>query len=369
MILEASRPAVGASGKAGGLIATWAFPQQIVGLSFNLHQELADLYNGGAEWDYRRLRTVSVSGNVWGSKGKRNTKTAKNNLDNSNLPEDLQWLYPEVVEEWDVLGHESDTAQVHPLKFTTAILKRAVEAGAELVIGKVSHVRTNRAEEAVGVLYSTNKQEASGSGSNIREESIDSTRIVLTMGPWTSRILPSCPISGLRTHSITIRTEKPLPPCGVFTELRTSHSGFATPEVYPRKDEVYVCGEGDRLAQLPETAEEVEVVREKCDELFQHVTSVSPALSRGRVLRRQACYLPIVDIPSCSGPFIGETNVPGLYLASGHSCWGINNAPATGKLMAEIIFEGEAKSASLVGLQPTEYFDATDVISTRVDNE
>ncbi|GMF05756.1 unnamed protein product [Ambrosiozyma monospora] len=59
-IIESKRVAGGASGKAGGLLALWAFPQQIVPLSFQLHQELSDEFNGEKEWGYRRLTTISV---------------------------------------------------------------------------------------------------------------------------------------------------------------------------------------------------------------------------------------------------------------------------------------------------------------------
>ena len=36
--------------------------------------------------------------------------------------------------------------------------------------------------------------------------------------------------------------------------------------------------------------------------------------------------------------------VPGMdgaYVATGHSCWGILNSPASGKAMAELIVDGE----------------------------
>jgi glycine/D-amino acid oxidase-like deaminating enzyme len=338
-----------------------------VGLSFDLHQQLATAHHGDSEWDYRRVRTVSVSGNVGSIRKKRPSKMTNNssgvsksetNKDKGALPDDLQWLSPDIIDDWEVLGHKSDTAQVHPWKFTTSILRKAVEAGAELIIGKVTSVQLNSDGEAVGVSYTKSKD------SPETINSIQADKVVLTMGPWTSRLLPSCPISGLRAHSITIQTDKQLPACGVFTELRTGHSGFITPEVYPRKDEVYVCGEGDTATSLPDTVDEVEVVSEKCDDLFQYAGQISPELSQGRVQRRQACYLPIVDIPSCSGPFIGKTTVPNLLLASGHSCWGINNAPATGLLMSEIILDGGAKSASLEGCEPWRFFDAKDVVTT-----
>lgn len=358
-VLEARRPAAGASGKAGGLLATWAFPQQLVGLSFKLHKELADAYDGENEWDYRSVRTLSISGSIKKKRSAMSSSSRNNDSKEKNqLPEDVQWLYPDIIDDWEVLGTQSNTAQLHPWKFTTTILRKAREAGAELIIGKVSSIQLNSEHEAVGVCY-RNDDEAPE-----KIYTVQADKVVLAMGPWTSRILPSCPISGLRAHSITIRTEKQLPACGVFTELRTSHSGFVTPEVYPRKNEVYVCGEGDNLASLPDTAEDVEVVNERCDDLFQYASRISPQLAQGRLQRRQACYLPIVDIPSCNGPLIGETSVQNLFLASGHSCWGINNAPATGKVLSELLLDGEVTSTSLDGLEPWKYFDAEDVVAT-----
>jgi glycine/D-amino acid oxidase-like deaminating enzyme len=67
----------------------------------------------------------------------------------------------------------------------------------------------------------------------------------------------------------------------------------------------------------------------------------------------------VVNVPSCSGPFIGYTNIPNLLVAVGHNCWGINNAPGTGKVMAELILEGKAKSAQLHGLEPTRHFEVS----------
>src|SRR5204862_94543 len=43
---EASQIAGGASGKAGGLLALWAYPSNIVPLSYNLHAELAQEHGG-----------------------------------------------------------------------------------------------------------------------------------------------------------------------------------------------------------------------------------------------------------------------------------------------------------------------------------
>lgn len=492
----------------------WAFPQQIVPLSFQLHQELAEEYNGAVEWGYRGLKTLCVEGDVSPANLRSIANQAKNNLPPKkpavDLPEDLNWINTAIIDGWAHLGGADSTAQVHPYKFTLFMLKKVLETGAvDLISGKATEIVTNdESGEAVGIKYSTfidkhsstratastqptssaprrqsgsqpanksslhhpdnptfNNQQKSSTiapststndpndstndtketsatdssnrntqtsdfpqpssvkstssissenssnsftdddtsieggnltsddASSVSEElsnepdlteipsgfepvpsSADQTtedptsdtrikylegdQIVLTLGPWTSKLLPSCPISGLRAHSITIQPSKSVSPFALFTEMRTSRTSYVSPEIYPRKDEVYVCGEGDTAAGVPESTDDVEVLRERCDELFKHVGYISPQLKNGRILKRQACYLPVVDVPSHSGPFIGSTNVEHLYLASGHSCWGINNAPGTGLLMAELLLDGEATSASLDGLEPEFYFDA-----------
>lgn len=487
-ILESKRVAGGASGKAGGLLASWAFPQQIVPLSFRLHQELSDEYDGESVWDYRRLTTVSLeadlehmekeskdddsssfsssscsscSSSSSGSKqeyelnvpipkkkngasgsglsdydtgaegdgesdgrssaffhsdtnlkslnmsSNNNDKTPKHKLNDMQnddiapdqligepmvgnpvlsagfmssanpydeearegpgpsvpLPGDLTWIKKSLVKDWSSLGGTDSTAQVHPYKFTHFLLAKAMETGAvDLILGKVNQIHFNDDGACCGISYVPTVEGSSPSNAS-HEKTVkinDAQQVVLSMGPWTSKILPDCPISGLRAHSITIKPSTgTVSPYAIFTELKIDNNKYFSPEMYARKDEVYVCGEGDTLVDLPETTDAVEVVKEKCDELYHYVARLSKNLSSGHVLKRQACYLPVLNVPTSSGPLVGETNVDGLYVASGHSCWGINNAPATGKIMAELLLEGEAKSADISALNPGLYFDAS----------
>jgi glycine/D-amino acid oxidase-like deaminating enzyme len=44
--------------------------------------------------------------------------------------------------------------------------------------------------------------------------------------------------------------------------------------------------------------------------------------------------------------------VKGAYLATGHSVWGILNAPATGEAMAQLILNGAATSVDLTAFDP-----------------
>ncbi|CAK9435666.1 uncharacterized protein LODBEIA_P03930 [Lodderomyces beijingensis] len=414
-ILESKRVAGGASGKAGGLLALWAFPEQIVPLSFNLHQQLADEFNGAQEWGYRRLTTVSLEGDISHvGEGDDNDDVDENGDENDNddesdpstrlkprssnspprkatrntrsssivqldsatnkLPRSLNWIRSSLIDNCTTLGGTDTTAQVHPYKFTNFILRKTVEeakGAVELILGKVENITySEETGTATGVKYHPTSIKDSGKYENkLLELKADQT--VLTVGPWTSRILPDCPISGLRAHSITVAPfkDQPVSPYAIFTEFKVAPTKYISPEIYARQDEVYVCGEGDSAVDVPETTDDVEVVRSKCDELYKQVSKISPNLKRGKILRRQACYLPVLDVPSSSGPLIGETNVTNLYLASGHSCWGINNAPGTGKVMSELLLDGSAKSADISSLDPSFYFDASVIIEDDVNDD
>jgi glycine/D-amino acid oxidase-like deaminating enzyme len=84
--------------------------------------------------------------------------------------------------------------------------------------------------------------------------------------------------------------------------------------------------------------------------MIDYIGSISTPLRTGKVTAKQACYLPSVS--SGEGPLIGETGIKGLLMATGHTCWGIQNSCATGKLISEFVFDGKAKSAKIGSLDP-----------------
>lgn len=49
------------------------------------------------------------------------------------------------------------------------------------------------------------------------------------------------------------------------------------------------------------------------------------------------------------GPVPGQK---GVYVATGHSVWGILNAPATGEAMAELLLDGAARTLDLAPFDP-----------------
>ena len=115
-------------------------------------------------------------------------------------------------------------------------------------------------------------------------------------------------------------------------------------------------GEPDKTIPLPETADQVQCDEDQCNDLISYIATVSPVLASAPVKAKQACYLPQhVRFGEERGPLIGQTSTPGLWIAAGHTCWGIQNGPATGLLMSELIFDGQTKSADIDKLEPRKF--------------
>ena len=391
-ILEATGIASAASGKAGGLLALWAYPKSIVALSFRLHKELADEHGGKDRWGYRPVGVGAIE--LEGRKVPKDSIRAaadgkgcgapvgtthqddtgkdgalpvgdadvslekeagfdRSHLTKKGLPADLDWVAKECVRGYQSMGSERDTAQVHPYQFTTGMAKLAEEAGAKVVLGKCTQVVVEGGV-AKGVKY-TEKE------SGVEKVIEGVTDVVVTAGPWSKKVWPGAPIGNLRAHSVCIRPSKPVSAYCLFTDIDLpknfkegvkSKAMSVTPELYARpNNEVYACGEGDHNVPLPETSADVQVDDKRCQDIVDYCASFSDEMRDGEVLIRQACYLPQVEYGQ--GPLIGPTRTKGVWLAAGHTCWGIQNGPATGKLMSEYIFDGEVKSANVNMLSPT----------------
>ncbi|PUU79208.1 FAD dependent oxidoreductase [Tuber borchii] len=366
-VIEATRIAGGASGKAGGLLAVWAYPNNIVPLSFKLHQDLAIEHGGEETWGYRRVscgnleatgrerseleRLGAQTGVSLGKRVGENRKASR-----GELPKDLDWVMPDLVKGYEKMGGSKETAQVHPYQFTMSMVRLAQERGVNVIVGSVTDIEYT--ESISGITYTDTQ-----SGTSC---TIPATTAILAAGPWTSKLYPSAPISGLRAHSVTITPSSPVSAYALFTEItipptppspssrhNSQPPNIVSPEIYARpNNEIYVCGEGDMDVAVPETTADVQVDEARCDDLIAQVSSISDYIRLGRVTRKQACYLPILNVGGSGGPLIGETGTEGLLMATGHSCWGINNAPATGKLLSEIVFEGQAVSADIRQLDP-----------------
>lgn len=277
---------------------------------------------------------------------------AMSKLKKAGIPEDLDWFVPDLLRAYESMSGPGETAQVHPYLFTTSIAKLAQENGAKLKIGAATSI--GYSGDAVESITYTDKSTGASS-------TIPATDVLVSAGPWTRSVVPEAPISATRAHSVVIRPTRPVSAHTLFTEVeipdpsKQSRPIYAAPEIYARPDEtVYCCGDGDHTVPLPETTADVEVDPKRCKDIIQQVGSISDELRDGEIRAQQACYLPNVAALR-GGPLVGLTATKGLYIAAGHTCWGIQNAPGTGKVMSEFVFDGKAKSAKIGSLDPRNY--------------
>ncbi|KAK1813330.1 hypothetical protein LTR12_012254 [Friedmanniomyces endolithicus] len=380
-LLEAGKIAGGASGKAGGLLALWAYPSSLVPLSYGLHKRLSEEHGGEERWGYRavhcaqvesvgrHLRGPAVEGKTGEAVEGRNAPTGKGDsgregvsllkrdakalgkLRAAGVPGDLDWVDAEGLRAYDEMGDPSTTAQVHPFQFTTAMAELAVEKGVRIKVGaavkKINYCSSGDAVESV-----TYEDKTNGG----KTETIPATDVVVAAGPWTANVYPTAPISALRAHSVTIRPSRPVSAYALFTQIKlpagfgkTNESNrgkgnkksfkagwgeqIVTPEIYARpQNEVYACGEGDHMVALPKSTDDVQVDESRCQDIVDYCAAISDELRDGEVTARQACYLPNVNAGS-GHPLVGLTGVRGEVMAAGHTCWGIQNGPGTGKLI------------------------------------
>jgi glycine/D-amino acid oxidase-like deaminating enzyme len=310
-------------------------------------------------------------------------KAASELLTESVLPSDLDWVDGSLIREYAEMGMpgHTETAQVHPLLFTNAISELARERGVHIRLNaRVTKINLNQTRTLVnGVQYLDRV-------SNETNTILGVTDVIVAAGPWTGRLVPSAKVEGLRAHSVVFQAD--VSPYAVFTNIslprdwvpphraaagqKRRHQSNVDPEVYARPgNEVYACGmffvtqtfplaamliptgEPDVTIPLPETADQVQCDEAQCDDLIAYLGTISPVLASAPISAKQACYIPRhMRFGEERGPLIGGTSVAGLWITAGHTCWGIQNGPATGKLMSEFIFDGEAKSADISSLDP-----------------
>ncbi|TCD66109.1 hypothetical protein EIP91_001761 [Steccherinum ochraceum] len=374
-IIEASAKGCsqGASGKSGGLVAKWAYPKNLVNVSFPEHVRLAEKHNGAERWGWRFVGCGNWEGrgeDVGPDAEKQMEPERRRSLEKTvglgddwkkrsradkGLPDDLDWVNEELTDSYSQMAPKGHTAQVQPYLFTRNMLELAKEQGAQFVPGKVTSINIDsNAKSVTGVTYTDIKTG--------QQETISATHVVLAAGPWSSKLIPALPINATRAHSITIIPEAgySISPYVLFTDVTFPDesplgNNSVSPEVYARpNNEWYCCGTGDNL-DLPETVDQVEVDQSICENIYQQVVGISSKMRHGKVDRRQACYLPTIS--AGGDPVVGEatTLAKGLIIATGHTCWGISNAPGTGKAVAEQILHGKITCANLNNLSPARF--------------
>eukprot|EP00897_Mesotaenium_endlicherianum_P008973 jgi/Mesen1/8103/ME000435S07278 len=344
-IIEKSGVASAASGKAGGFLALdWCSGPvaKLAQASFKLHEQLSEeLKNDGFECGYRKVETLSLK--VQESKDLNIKRSQK-----AGLP---GWIDGPIGTSGSI-GNQQTTAQVHPKLFTQAVLDAAVKKhGVKLVMGEVQGIQV------------VDSVDGSGGGEKVAGVLVDGKVVpadiaVVAMGPWSSRISlvkQLTHISGLKANSIVLkpRDEAAITAHMLFLQYRTKEGKSLDPEIYPRPTgEVYVCGFSED-AEVPDDPLSILPSKGAPEKLHHIASTVSSRLAEALIEAQQACFLPCSED---GNPVIGPIpGAAGAYVATGHSCWGILNAPATGASLAELIVDGSSRLVDLRPLYPARF--------------
>jgi glycine/D-amino acid oxidase-like deaminating enzyme len=190
-------------------------------------------------------------------------------------------------------------------------------------------------------------------GVEIDGEMLAGDAVVIAMGPWSilaAAWLPLPAVFGLKGHSLVFETGTTVPAEAAFLEYREAGGAVQSPELFPRPDgTTYVCAISSE-APLPIDPVEVAPDPGAIERLEAMCADLSPVLAQSKIVARQACYRPVTRDGL---PLIGRVSgVAGAYVATGHSVWGILNAPATGEAMAELIAEGRSRTLDLSRFDP-----------------
>lgn len=331
-IIERHKIACGASGKAGGFLAKdWCSEKHLSEFaeqSFDLHSELSEFHNGTEKYDYRSVDAYSIDiNNGSGNKSKC-----------------LAWFDGKCVDfkSCRQIGTKQTCAQLHPYKFVSTLTEYNLANGVKIVENQcVKELKFNEDKSQVnGVALESGRI-------------LDCDVIIVAMGPWSglfSDLLKlDISVSGQKAHSILITPSREIPAESVFTDF-----GEFSPEFYPRpRNEMYVCG----LAENPISSEalpspdQVKPTEGSCEKVHEMSSSFSSVLKSGRCTMSQACYMPLTQDGL---PLIGKLT-QSCYIATGHGCWGILNAPATGKSLAGLIVNGTPGDIDITGFNPLRF--------------
>ena len=199
-VVERTGVACAASGKSGGFLALdWCDNTPVEGLartSFALHATLPDEL--GVDYGYRRMDTYMLTARETGRLAGGHRVPAPAWIDG-----------PAIVA--GTIGTPETTAQVHPARFTEALLEAARASGAVLRVGVV---------EAVVV------RDGVARGVVVDGAPLEADAVVLALGPWTGRVggvrLPR--VRGLKGYSVTLAAPD-VPPHALFVDYRTADGG------------------------------------------------------------------------------------------------------------------------------------------------
>ena len=326
-LIERWKVAGAASGKSGGFLArNWCDGTPVATLaerSFDLHNTWAERL--GNPYGYRSVDTFSAA--------------LDPRLGSAASATDMaEWLSPDAGHRRR-LGDTTTTAALDPAAFTNALMEAAIGNGADLRLAAVAGIACASGGSGVEVALDDG-------------ETMTCDAAILALGPWSllaAAWVPLAPVYGLKGHSIIYRPERALPAEAIFAEVEAG-GDIHTPEIVARADgTVYVCGLAGR-GGLPVDPSRVAPETDGSALLHEMAARLVPDLADATVVAKQACFRPVTaDGMPLIGPIVDH---PGIHVATGHSVWGMLNAPGTAEALADTLLDGAASRLNLAPFAP-----------------
>jgi sarcosine oxidase subunit beta len=181
-------------------------------------------------------------------------------------------------------------------------------------------------------------------GVDLRDGRIDAAAVVNAAGPWASSLAATCgvelPLEPIPRHVVVTGPFSGVP------ERRTLVIDAETTFYFHREGSGVLMGMGSaRERPTFETRVDERFVSE---ELFPTSVRVFPAVAEAGM---EHAWVGLYEMTPDRHPVIGSVDgLEGLYLANGFSGHGFQHAPIVGKLVAEMITEGEARTVDVSSL-------------------
>jgi sarcosine oxidase subunit beta len=173
---------------------------------------------------------------------------------------------------------------------------------------------------------------------------VDAAVVVNAAGPWAGALAASAgvelPLQPIPRHVLVTGSFEGVP--SRRTLVIDAESSF----YFHREGEGVLMGMGspDERSSFSLTPDEAFVA----EELLPTAVRVFPPLAEAAV---EHTWVGLYEMTPDRHPVIGQApGVAGFYLANGFSGHGFQHAPVVGKLLAEMVVEGEAKTVDVSGL-------------------
>jgi sarcosine oxidase subunit beta len=233
-----------------------------------------------------------------------------------------------------------DDGIADPSGLTQGYATAARLAGAEIALGaEVLEVLTD-GDRVIGV--------------RMADEIVEAPAVVNAAGPWAGQLARTAGVTlPLEPIPRMVVTTGPFP--GAPTE-RTLVIDAATSYYFHQEGEGVLTGMGGRDEQPSfSLAVDHRFIEE---ELLPTAIRVFPPIEQAGIANTWAG---LYEMTPDRHPIIGEAPVPGFFLANGFSGHGFQHAPVVGKLLAELIVDGVARTVDVSPLG-LDRFERGDVV-------